>query len=137
MSMSATHGLSGLNGLNIPSRGSGKTTAASRVAAICLAVDRPLRAAVSLGSLASGVSARRLMSLTHCLVNGADSGGGFVLRRKTQVRGRSNRAIAARPMVCSALGGELRGDRENPRQQRLIEQVARGHTVYKHKKPSP
>ena len=60
-----------------------------------------------------------------------------LLRQKTQVGSRSSRAVAARPMVCSALGGELRGDRENPRQQRLIEQVARGHTVYKHKKPSP
>ena len=27
---------------------------------------------------------------------------------------------SSRPMVCSALGGEPRGDRENPRQQRLF-----------------
>ena len=44
-----------------------------------------------------------------------------LLRQKTQVGGRSSRAVMARPMVCSALGGELRGDRESPRQQRLIE----------------
>ena len=36
------------------------------------------------------------------------------LRQKTQVGGRSNRAIVARPMVCSALEDESRGDRENP-----------------------
>ena len=45
-----------------------------------------------------------------------------LLRQKTQVGGRSSRAVVARPMACSALGGEPRGDRENPRQQRLIEQ---------------
>ena len=45
-----------------------------------------------------------------------------LLRQKTQVRGRccSSRAVVAREMVCSALGGEPRGDRENPRQQRFI-----------------
>ena len=59
------------------------------------------------------------MSVTHCLVNGADRGAGL-LRQKTQVGGRSSRAVVARPMVCSALGGEPRGDRENPRQQRCI-----------------
>ena len=37
-----------------------------------------------------------------------------LLRQKTQVGGRSSRAVVARPMVCSALGGESRGDRENP-----------------------
>ena len=37
-----------------------------------------------------------------------------VLRRKTQTGGRWNRAVATRPMVCSALGGEPKGDRENP-----------------------
>ena len=54
------------------------------------------------------------MSFTHCLANGADRGGWFVLRQKTQVGGRTNRAIVARPMVCSALEDESRGDRENP-----------------------
>ena len=32
----------------------------------------------------------------------------------TTKRGRWNRAVATRPMVCSALGGEPKGDRENP-----------------------
>ena len=124
MSVSVTHGLSGLSGLNGPSRGSGRATAAVRVAAIYIAVDRPLRAVVGLGSLASGVGARHLVSLAHSLsCQWCGQRRKVLLRRKTQVRGRSNRAIAARPIVCSALGGEPRGDRENPRQQRLIEQV--------------
>ena len=50
-------------------------------------------------------------SLIALPINGADSGGRSFLRQKTQARGRSNRAIAARPMICSALGGEPRGDR--------------------------
>ena len=54
------------------------------------------------------------MSFTHCLANGADRGGWFVLRQKTQVGGRSNRAVVARPMGCWALEGESKGDRENP-----------------------
>ena len=33
-----------------------------------------------------------------------------LLRQKTQVGGRSSRAVVARPMACSALGGEPRGD---------------------------
>ena len=39
---------------------------------------------------------------------------GLFLRHKTQVGGRSNRAILVRPMVCSALEDESRGNRENP-----------------------
>ena len=50
-------------------------------------------------------------SLIALPVNGADSGGRSVLRQKTQARGRSNRAITARPMMFSALGAEPRGDR--------------------------
>ena len=82
--------------------------------AICIAVDRPLRAVVWRDRLAFGVGARHLMSLTHCLATGADSGGWYVLRQKTQVGGRSNRAIVARPTVFSAHEGESKGDRENP-----------------------
>ena len=75
--------------------------------------------ASGVGSRASGVGARHLMSLTHCLVNGADSGGRFVLRRKTQVRGRSDRAIAARRKVCSAHENELKRGREDPENSSL------------------
>ena len=35
-----------------------------------------------------------------------------LLRQKTQVGGRSSRAVVARQMVCSELGGEPRGDRD-------------------------
>ena len=114
MSMSATYGrsgLSGLSGLSGPSRGA---TAATRVRATRTAFGRLVRAVVGLGSRASGLGSRHLLSLTHCLVNGADSGVRFVSRRKTQVRGRSNRAIAARRKVCSAPEGELKRDRGDP-----------------------
>ena len=87
-------------------------------------VWRLVRAVVGLGSLvASGVGARRLLSLTHCLVNGADSGGWFVSRRKTQVRGRSNRAIAARRKVCLAHEGKLKRDRGDPESNGLVDLI--------------
>ena len=48
------------------------------------------------------------------MVRTAEEGLFCVERHKTQVRGRSNRAIAARPMVCSGHEGKSKGDRENP-----------------------
>ena len=73
-----------------------------------------------LGGLAYGVGARHLMSLAHCLANGADSGGRFVLRRKTQDT--SERSVEPRDRGASngVLGtrGKIEGRSGEPGEQR-------------------